>query len=277
LRVLSAGVVLRMYPGIEDDGAAVRLRLYPTAALAQEQTHDGVLRLAALAMPQQHDLVRRTCAADRELTLLAATAGFGKGFFEEIADRAVADAVAAADGRLPRDSVEFEARIDTGRARVADCGAEVARVARATLLALKDARAALAQLGAPAFKATREAVTRQLEARLAPGWVRHTPAPWFVQLPKYVRAAARRLERLRDGVERDRLLQAQLAPYEAALHEIEAAADPERAGVERERLRWMIEEFRVSLFAQELRTLLPVSARRLDEQVRLARREAGRA
>jgi ATP-dependent helicase HrpA len=277
VRVLSAGVVLRMYPAIEDAGVAVQLRLYPTAALAQAHTRYGVTRLAALAMPQQHDLVRRSCAADHELALLTATAGFGKSLFEEIADRAVADAVAVVDGRMPRSSVEFEARIDAARARVVDRGAEVARVAKTTLLASKDARAALARLGAPAFAATREAVKRQLDARLAPGWVRHTPEPWFFQLPKYVRAAARRLERLRDGLERDRLLQVQLAPYEAALLEIDAAADPERASVERERLRWMLEEFRVSLFAQELRTLLPVSPKRLDEQVRLARREAGRA
>ncbi|MGB5101902.1 MAG: ATP-dependent RNA helicase HrpA [Steroidobacteraceae bacterium] len=277
VRLLSTGVVLRMYPGIEDAGVAVQLRVYPTAAHAHARTRDGVTRLAALAMPQQHDLVRRACAADRELALLTATAGFGKSLFEEIADRAVADAVAVADDRQPRNSAEFEARIDAGRARVADCGVEVTRVAKATLLALKDARAALALLGAPAFTATREAVKQQLDARLASGWVRHTPEPWFFQLPKYVRAAARRLERLRDGVERDRRLQAEIAPYEAALREIDAAADPERAGVEHERLRWMLEEFRVSLFAQELRTLLPVSAKRLDEQVRLARTEAGRA
>jgi hypothetical protein len=49
---------------------------------------------------------------------------------------------------------------------------------------------------------------------------------------------------------------------------------PEGPDPERERLRWMIEEFRLSLFAQDLRTLLPISAKRLDEQVALAQREA---
>ena len=52
-----------------------------------------------------------------------------------------------------------------------------------------------------------------------------------------------------------------------------AKADPSKPAPERDRLRWMIEEFRVSLFAQELKTLAPVSAKRLDEQLRLARRE----
>ena len=55
------------------------------------------------------------------------------------------------------------------------------------------------------------------------------------------------------------------------------AADLDAAGAERERLHWMIEEYRLSLFAQELRTLLPGSAKRLDAQLQLAEREAGGA
>ena len=88
-----------------------------------------------------------------------------------------------------------------------------------------------------------------------------------------MRAAHRRAERARNDVERDRKLQAQVAPYQAALSRLDRSADAARPAPERERLRWMIEEFRVSLFAQELRTLQPVSAKRLDEQLRLAQRE----
>jgi ATP-dependent helicase HrpA len=213
------------------------------------------------------------CAADREFTLLAATAGLGRSLFDEVADRAVADALDLPVGRHPQTAVDFDAIVDRCRERVADCGTEVVRVAKSVLMSLKEARAALAALGAPIFAGPRDSVVRQLDGLLAPGWVRHTPEPWFHQLPKYVRAAARRAERIRNEVERDRKLQSQVVPYEAALHEIERAADPARPAPERERLRWMIEEFRVSLFAQEMKTLTPVSAKRLDEQLRLARSE----
>ena len=60
----------------------------------------------------------------------------------------------------------------------------------------------------------------------------------------------------------------------AELWRLQASAVADVEAVERERLRWMIEEFRLSLFAQDLKTLLPVSAKRLDEQLELARREA---
>jgi ATP-dependent helicase HrpA len=141
------------------------------------------------------------------------------------------------------------------------------------LVAAKEARAALEGLGGAVFAVQRQSIERQLKALLAPGWVRRTPEPWFHQLPKYLRTMARRAARVRNEVERDRKLDAQVAPYEAGLRELASKADPSKPAPERDRLRWMIEEFRVSLFAQELKTLAPVSAKRLDEQLRLARRE----
>ena len=86
-----------------------------------------------------------------------------------------------------------------------------------------------------------------------------------------MRAAARRAERLRNDAERDRKLDAQVAPFETALRALVTQADPAAPAPEQQRLRWMIEEFRLSLLAQELRTLGPVSAKRLEEQLRLAR------
>ena len=58
---------------------------------------------------------------------------------------------------------------------------------------------------------------------------------------------------------------------------VRRAAVNEKADPERERLRWMLEEYRLSLFAQDMKTLLPISAKRLDEQVLHAQREAGLA
>jgi ATP-dependent helicase HrpA len=262
-----------MFPAVEDCGSSLRLRLCADASQAAMLTRDGIVRLAALAIPQQYELVRRLGSGDREFTLLVAVSGHGRALFDEIADRAVADALDAVGKSLPRSAAEFEAAVDAARARVAECGDEVVRVVRATLAALKDTNGALELLKGAAFAEARASLRSSLDSLLAPGWVRRTPDPWFHQLPKYVRAAHRRAERARNDVERDRKLQAQVAPYQAALSGLDRSADAARPAPERERLRWMIEEFRVSLFAQELRTLQPVSAKRLDEQLRLAQRE----
>lgn len=269
--VRTAGVQLRMYPAVEDTGPAVRLCLFPDRTLAELATRDGIVRLASLAMPQQHDCVRRACADDRELAMLAASGGMGRQLFDDIADRAVAQALYTGGEERPGSATEFEARLEVARPRVVECGSGVARIVLAVLRTLKDVRAALAGTNASAFAAQDDGMRQQVESLLPDGWARRTPEPWFRQLPKYLRAVTRRLERQRENVERDRRLQAQVEPFLVALRDLQRDrhAGPRQAEIER--LRWMIEEFRVSLFAQELRTLQPVSTRRLEEQLRRAR------
>jgi len=273
MRVGAGRVTLRMYPGIEDAGSAVRLRLFANRDAALHATRHGVVRLAALACPQQHELVARQCANDRDLALLTAAGGFDRRLFQEVADRAVADALGGEAAEVPRSEAEFAARVEAARSEIVAHGEHVARAAKAVLLAVKEAKAALEPLRAPAYAAGHQAVLRQLESLLVPGWVRLTPAAAFAQLPKYVKAAARRAQRLRDDVTRDRRLAAEVAPFEVALQTLMTKSAPGEAGPELERLRWMIEEFRLSLFAQDLRTTGPVSARRLEAQLEQARAE----
>ncbi len=272
--VRSGRLQLRAYPGIQDEGASVRLHLFTTEGGARRASRAGVVRLAALALPQQHELARRHWASDREFTLLLAGAGFGKELLGEIADRAVADAVLGPTSELPRTRAQFEALVERGRSDVVDRASDIARIVKAVLLALKDVRAQMSLSNGAPFAPARTSVNDQLAELLAPGWVRDTPDGWWTQLPKYVRAIARRLERARGDVERDRKLQSQVEPYEREARRLRLAADLDLPGAERERLRWMVEEFRLSLFAQDLRTLLPVSAKRLDEQLQLALRES---
>ena len=274
--VENGGLKLRLYPGIDDEGSSARLELYASAERARRTTRRGLVRLAALALPQQRDLVLREIAADRELMLLIAAAGQGRELIDAAGDRAVEVAVLETAEKMPRSAPQFDALIDAGRSRVYEAGLEVTRVLRNTLLAHKDLRALLGQLQAPAFSAACAEVREQTDALLAPGWVAETPEPWFGQLPKYLRAAVRRLERLRADVDRDRKLAARVAPFVVACRTLEAAATADGTGAELERLRWMIEEFRVSLFAQEQRTLMPVSEQRLERQLELARREDAR-
>jgi len=182
----------------------------------------------------------------------------------------------APSGSLPRSAEDFDALIESGRARVVEEGEEVARVLRNVLLALRDVRRRLEELSAPAFAGVRTAVERQVEELLPPGWLRTTTEPWFGQLPKYLRAAARRLERVRGEPERERRSAAALEPVEASWRHLEEQRRPDADYPELDRLRWMLEEFRVSLYAQDLRTLMPVSVQRLERQLELARRESTR-
>jgi len=276
VRVPSGGLSLRMIPGIEDLEGSVRLKLFHDDDAARRRTRRGVVRLAALALPQQRELVRRRLADDRQFSLLVAGSGFGKSLIDEIADRAVEAAVLGPLPGFPRSRTAFEAALEQGRGQVVEQGEEIANVVRAVLESLKEARALLGEMSGAAFAATRLAAQNQVEDILGPGWVRETPDAWFRQLPKYLKGLVRRLERARNDVARDRRLQQQVEPYLVAGMQLLVSADSDRAAPELERYRWMIEEFRLSLFAQELRSAMPISAKRLDEQLALARQEARR-
>jgi ATP-dependent helicase HrpA len=263
-----------MYPTVLDEGSSVRLGLHPDAATATALTRSGLVRLAALALPQQHDLVRRNAAGDRELILWLAAAGFGREVFDELADRAVAAAVLD-EGPLPADEAGFTARLDAGRSRIAEAGDATIVVMRAVARELAQARSALASMTAPALASARRAIEADLARLFAPGWVRTTPEIWFRQMPKYAQAASRRVSRLGSDLARDQRLAAQVEPWSRALAALESASPEGRGDPRFIELRWAIEEFRLSLHAQDLRTRAPVSPQRLETLLRAARRAAG--
>ncbi|HEX2584164.1 MAG TPA: DUF3418 domain-containing protein, partial [Steroidobacteraceae bacterium] len=133
---------------------------------------------------------------------------------------------------------------------------------------LRKARQLMNELQAGAFVTAIADVTTQIDTLFSPSFLRLTPTQWFSQLPRYVQAMVRRLERLRGNAARDAEVAKQVSPFVSAYKKLSAA----HSSAEIERLKWMIEEFRVSLFAQELKTSIPVSAKRLSEQLALVER-----
>jgi ATP-dependent helicase HrpA len=109
---------------------------------------------------------------------------------------------------------------------------------------------------------------------LPPDFIESTPREWLTHYPRYLKAIRRRIERLSGDIERDAALDARVQPFAEAWRTLHAEAPHARPRPELQHLRWMIEEFRVSLFAQEMRTALRVSEKRLAEQLEKARAEA---
>ena len=98
----------------------------------------------------------------------------------------------------------------------------------------------------------------------------------LAQMPRYLKALLIRAERARLNPLKDQERARQLAPYAEALAGLRSGKLETAEAVDAvEQFRWMIEEFKVSLFAQELGTAFPVSPKRLDEQLRRAREVAG--
>jgi ATP-dependent helicase HrpA len=167
---------------------------------------------------------------------------------------------------LPRDAAGLRRLYDARRSGLADAWARQVALVAAALeqwRALEDRLRGLSGI-APA---TREDIRRQLDALFFPGFVAQVPPEWLREYPRFLKALGLRLDRLPLRAAQDETLSAELAAqWTAWLRLRDAPGSGLRDSPELELLRWMIEEYRVSLFAQQLGTRLPVSAQRLARQ-----------
>ncbi|MCU0936670.1 MAG: DUF3418 domain-containing protein, partial [Gammaproteobacteria bacterium] len=286
------GVPTRGFPALTDAGNAVSVRVFGTAAEAEGAHRDGLLRLFLLDLaPQVGALERRVPGLDA-MCLAYGTlgpspwgdpdegAGEGGGACAELRRdlvRAAAERCLQPDPGV-RTEAAYRARRDAGRARLAEVAGEIARQVDEALRLFREAVRRLEALRSPASAGAREDLRLQLGHLLYRGFVRATPEAWLGHLPRYLQAVLRRLDRLGGETARDAARQAEVErlwrPCREALVDLRARG---RRDPKLEELRWLLEELRVSLFAQDLKTAVPVSATRLArlwEDLRAPRRPA---
>ncbi len=163
---------------------------------------------------------------------------------------------------LPTDATLFQRRLDEGRGRLTLIANEVARLA-ATLLAEYFVAARKVKDSKNAVDASADAA-QQLQRLMGKRFLAETPWPQLPHITRYLKAITLRLEKYRADPARDAARLAELRPLEQRYWRLVA----ERKGQVDERMlefRWLLEELRVSFFAQELRTPQPVSVKRLDK------------
>jgi ATP-dependent helicase HrpA len=257
------------YPALVDEGATVGLRVFATPPEARAAHRRGTARLVRLVMARDLKPLRRDLAVNVQgeivykalaaHPLLDAGLVAGRDLRDDLLD-CIAVTVFV-DGRPPlRDAAAFEQRIASERGGIGLPAQEISRTVQASLERIGRVQAAMPKLPAAAA-----ADIRAQLAWLAPaGFLLTTPWERLREFPRYLQALEQRLEKLPRDPRRDAQLAAQIAPLEARY----------RARVQAERglrppgdddFRWLLEEFRVSLFAQQLKTRVPVSARRLDD------------
>jgi ATP-dependent helicase HrpA len=252
------------YPALVDAGAGgqggVSLQVFDSPEKAREMHRAGVRRLLAIAFRERIRDIEKTLARDIALTALK----------DDVVAAALERTFLAAS--LPMTRADFAHRVEEGRSRFSLIAQEIARAAAGML-----AEQALLQRKIDAlengFPAVAQDVRRQLERLLAPGWLARTPWERLQHLPRYLKAASRRLDKLRADPSRDARLAAELAAIELPYcREAAARAKHGKANPDFEQFGWLLEELRVSLFAQELRTPVPVSPKRLSKLWQTLRR-----
>jgi ATP-dependent helicase HrpA len=224
-----------------------------------------------LALPQQAKYVNKRMVDDRDLILLSRGLPLQQSLADALTQRAFRECFLPAEVPLPRTGEEFNKLLESRRSQLSDVADRLAGIVTTTLKEWRAARAAVDGLPSGLFTDVVAEVNAQMAVLLPPDFIEATPRPWLDYLPRYLKALTRRIERLPPNVRRDAELSAKVKPFATALRTL--MAEPALSGgrPELEDFRWMVEEFRVSLFAQELKTMVRVSEKRLEEQLRLAR------
>jgi len=275
-RIERNGLLLTVYPAIADRRGAVALVEARGAASAEELSRQGIARLALLALPQQARYWHKRVAEDRELVLQSRGLELSQPLADAVAERIFRDCFAAADAALPRSRESFSQRLDEGRARLEEAGGRVVEIIRSVLKEWRAARGAVDAARNPASAGAVADINTQLAALLPPDFIESTPHPWLDHLPRYLKAIVRRLGRLPAESRRDAELASRVRPLVAAVRSLQGRVSEGLMSPHPEllQLRWMIEEFRVSLYAQDLKAVMRVSEQRLAEQLERAKAEA---
>jgi ATP-dependent helicase HrpA len=262
-----AGLSMTVYPALVEESGTVKEGRFPTQAEAEFQHRRALQRLLLQQLAEPAKFLRGKLPGLTELSLLHRDLGRVEALVEDILLASLDSCILDGEATLPRDGVALATLAEKKRG---DWSSHAERLAKLTLEILKLWHSLQKRFKGKIDLAQAIAlndIKLQLGNLVYPGFVRETPGEWLKELPRYLKAIEQRLDKIGGQLQRDRVWSGELAgyweQYQARLgkHRKEGKRDPQLI-----QYRWMLEEYRVSLFAQQLGTKLAVSDKRLSKQ-----------
>ena len=256
-----AGHEVRGFPTLVDEGSTVGLRVAASADEQEAHHRLGVRRLLLLALPSPAGKLIEGLDNTAKLALAASPYPNVRALVE--------DCVVAAAGELVdqagpvRDPEAFAALVERARAVLPDAAAGVLQQVIRVLAEWRTVEKSLSGRVEMAMLPAMTDLRAQLARLVHPGFVAEAGSAALREYPRYLKAMAARVERLADQA-RDRELMDRVDVLQQAWqHRVDALAEGRPPGADLRRVRWMLEEYRVSLWAQQLGTAQPVSDARI--------------
>jgi ATP-dependent helicase HrpA len=257
--------VVRGWPALVDAGDAVDLRVLVTPAEQEVAMRTGVRRLLRLAVAPPVRYVVGVLSTREKLALGHTPHGSVSALVDD-AFAAVLDASIVRGGGVPWERPAYDAILADVREHAGEDLLRTVRQAAAVLDAATDARMRLAQVSSPKLMGLKADVQAQLDDLLPGGFVVLAGSDRMPDLLRYLRGVIRRLETAPQDTGRDAQRQAQVDAVTDEWHAtLDVLRPAERETDEARAVRWMIEELRVNLFAQNLGTRHPVSEKRIHK------------
>lgn len=265
-----AGGVVRGYPALIDEGDIVALRVEATPEDAARLTRAGVLRLMLLAVPSPATYVLDHLTSNEKLALAASPYQNAKALIDDARVALADDLLGRHDpSGVVRTKADFERVRDAFSAASVERTFQTVSLAAKILLAQREVERAMKDAASITLLGALNDVRGQVKGLLFPGFLSRTGIARLQHYPRYLAGALDRVKTLSDNPGRDRQ---RMTEYErAAAGFVEAGGTvplPSGAPANLVQTRWLLEELRVSLFAQRLGTAEPVSPQRIAKALK---------
>ncbi len=270
------GIQLRGYPVLVDHIESIAIQLCDTAAEATRLSRIALRRLIGFAAADKIKYLHKQLPNFKQMALYYTAIGKAEELQQDLIDTIIDQAFlgndAAGDISLPRTQQQFEQCLSNGRKNILLVASELCAMVEETLAQHHQLGKQLRGKLPPVWLHAVADINEQLKQLIYNRFINRTPIEWLKEYPRYFKAINLRLEKLAGGEARDRVNMLEIKPLwqdyldRKQRHEQQGIVD-----VELENYRWMVEELRVSLFAQELKTKMPVSAKRVKKQMESVR------
>jgi ATP-dependent helicase HrpA len=260
MEIKKGGHTLIGFPALVDGGDHVDLEVFDEPEVAARKHREGLRRLVALQIREPLKYLEKNLPDAQKLTMLYMNLGTAQELVQQVVEVSLDRAFLLEP--LPRNAAEFAARVEQGRPRLNLIAQEVGRLALSVLTEFAAAQRKLKD--AKAGKEVAEDIAQQLARLCGKHFLTRTPYAQLQHFPRYLKGMVLRLDKWRVDPARDAQRLAEIRPleqrYARRVAELKGAQDARL-----DEFRWLLEELRVSLFAQELRTPQPVSVKRLEK------------
>ena len=262
------------WPGLIDEGQSVTLKILEDAGKAAAASRRGVCRLARIVLDSQCSRIVRSFNLSNNALLYYAAIKGGRQMLEEEALLAGLLHIYDRHATLPRNRAEFDAFLEAVRAGLYAAATQTAKAASDALMQAAELCATLEAPRPPNRQPNVEDIRLRLSCLIYPGFVRDAGVENAPHLPRYVQALRARLEKMDAAPAKDRARMEQINPlWQRCLEGFARLRQRGKASAALAEYRWLLEEYAVSLYAQELGTARPVSDKRLEEQWKAAEKE----
>jgi ATP-dependent helicase HrpA len=259
LEINQGKLTLIGFPALVDKGTYCDLEVFDDPNVAARTHRIGLRRLFALQLKDQLKFAEKNIPGLQQMGMQFMSVGSPEELREQIVNKAID--IACLQDPLPADAAAFNKRKDEGKGRIGLLINEMARLAGQILAEFHGMPKRLQNL-APAVAADMQA---QLQGLVHKRFIADTEYSQLAHFPRYLKGMNVRLEKLRTNTARDAQLMAEWQTAAAQFQRTIKNQPLKNLDPRMTDFRWMLEELRVSLFAQELRTPMPVSSKRLQK------------